>query len=308
MNKKKRITVLVIPDGTEKTKRFSISIGIIKAVVLVIGIIGISFLTLIYSVFDQQYRSHELFKTKKLVVEQNNQIMNFSNKIQDLQSRLESLQQLDMKIRILANIENPRTNNNTTYSMGGPTLDMGGYSIPSSDVNKGMLVKKMNMDMNELLSKTGIEEQSLHQIYEGILDKKDILLATPSIWPARGWITSPFGMRIDPFTGKRALHEGIDIATQTGNPVIAPANGIVTHAGPDDGFGNAVIIDHGYGVTTLYGHLSRVDVKVGQIVKRGQLIGNIGDTGMSTGPHLHYQVMINGVPVNPMRYLIGSSQ
>ena len=306
MRKQKRFTFLIIPEGTERTKRLTISFSVIKMVgmflMVFVGIFGFLF----YEFLHQQYQGHELFRTRKLLMEQNNQIMDFANKIHTLQTKLESLQQFDMKIRILANIENPASEKETTYSIGGPSVDTQGYPIPLTGVSKGMLVKKMEMDINDLLSKTSIEEKSLQEVYEGILDKKDLLLATPSIWPVRGFITSGFGWRINPITGGKEFHEGVDIATQLGNPIKSPANGIVTYTGWESGYGNTIIIDHGYGITTLYGHLSRIDVKTGEMIKRGQVIGNIGDTGFSTGPHLHYQVMINGIPVNPMRYLVGN--
>ncbi|MGB9736416.1 MAG: M23 family metallopeptidase [bacterium] len=308
MKKQTKFTFLIIPEGTEKTKSLSVSARVIKLLIgLTIGIF-IIFGFLVYEFLHQQYQSHELLKTRKLIAEQNNQIMDFANKIHMLQTKLESLQQFDMKIRILANISNPASENENTYSIGGPTIDTSGYPVPLSGVSKYMLVKKMEMDINDLLSKTSIEEKSLQEVYEGILDKKDLLLATPSIWPVRGFITSGFGWRINPITGGKEFHEGVDIATQLGNPIKAPANGIVSYAGWETGYGNTIIIDHGYGVTTLYGHLSKIDVKVGEMVKRGQVIGDIGDTGFSTGPHLHYQVMVNGVPVNPMRYLVGNFQ
>ncbi len=308
MDKPKKFTFIIVPEGTEKTKRASISSTMIRAGMVLLASLVIVFVFLVYEFLHQQYQGHELFNTRKLVVEQNNQIMEFADKIHTLQTRLESIQQFDMKIRILANIENPVSDKENTYSIGGPTIDTGGYPVPLTGVSKDMLVKKMEMDINDLLSKTSIEERSLQDVYENILDKKDLLLATPSIWPVRGFISSGFGWRINPISGGKEFHEGIDIATQSGNPIVAPSNGIVSFAGRDDGYGLAVIIDHGYGITTLYGHMSKIEVKAGEIVKRGQAIGLVGDTGFSTGPHLHYQVMINGIPVNPMRYLVGNFQ
>ena len=308
MNKHKKFTFIIVPEGTEKTKRASVSSNMIKAGLLVLASFALVFTFLVYEFLHQQYQGHELFTTRKLVVEQNNQIMDFANKIHTLQTRLESIQQFDMKIRILANIENAASQKENTYSIGGPTIDTGGYPVPLTGVSKDMLVKKMEMDINDLLSKTGMEEKSLQEVYENILDKKDLLLATPSIWPVRGFISSGFGWRINPITGGKEMHEGVDIATQLGNPIKAPSNGIISYAGWETGYGNTVIIDHGYGITTLYGHMSKIEVKNGEIVKRGQVIGLVGDTGFSTGPHVHYEVRINGIPVNPMRYLVGNFQ
>jgi len=129
--------------------------------------------------------------------------------------------------------------------------------------------------------------------------------AIPSIWPVRGVVTGGFGERIDPLNGEGAFHSGIDISAPPGTPVYAPADGIVFSSGPDSGYGNAVLIDHGFGLTTKYGHMSRVDVVIGQEVKRGQLIGAVGETGRTTGPHLHYEVHVHDTPVNPAKYLRG---
>ena len=127
--------------------------------------------------------------------------------------------------------------------------------------------------------------------------------AAPTLWPVTGRITSSFGERIDPFNGEGAYHSGIDIATSYGTPVIAPADGIVTFADFENGYGRTVKIDHGNGISTLYGHLSAYAVAPGQHVKRGEIIGYVGESGRTTGAHLHYEVRINDVPVNPHRYL-----
>jgi murein DD-endopeptidase MepM/ murein hydrolase activator NlpD len=127
----------------------------------------------------------------------------------------------------------------------------------------------------------------------------------PSLWPVRGQITAGFGQRMDPFSGEGAFHPGVDISVPFGTRVIATADGIVLEAGPESGYGNEILIDHGFGLTTKYGHLSRIFVVVGQELKRGQVIGSVGMTGKTTGPHLHYEVHIHDTPVNPTKYLHG---
>lgn len=128
--------------------------------------------------------------------------------------------------------------------------------------------------------------------------------ATPSIWPARGTVTSGFGWRISPFGDGNELHPGIDIAYTMGAPVVATADGEVVMSGPAGGYGNLVQIDHGNGIATLYGHNSQTTVKVGQQVKKGQVIAYAGSTGKSTGPHVHYEVRVNNTPIDPMKYLV----
>jgi len=129
------------------------------------------------------------------------------------------------------------------------------------------------------------------------------LLEAPTLWPVMGRITSSFGERLDPFNGEGAFHAGIDIAAQFGTPIRAPADGIVIKAGLGDGYGREIVINHGNGISTLYGHLSGFAVTAGERVRRGQVIGYLGDSGRSTGPHLHYEVRIHDAPVNPHKYL-----
>jgi murein DD-endopeptidase MepM/ murein hydrolase activator NlpD len=140
----------------------------------------------------------------------------------------------------------------------------------------------------------------------GMFSNPQIVRTTvPSIWPVRGQITAGFGQRMDPFSGEGAFHSGVDISVPFGTKVEAAADGIVLEAGPESGYGNEILVDHGYGLTTKYGHLSRIFVVVGQDVKRGQVIGAVGMTGKATGPHLHYEVHVHDTPVNPAKYLHG---
>ena len=127
--------------------------------------------------------------------------------------------------------------------------------------------------------------------------------AVPVLWPVTGRLTSSFGERLDPFNGEGAFHAGLDIATAYGTPVRAPADGVIAKAGPASGYGREMIVDHGGGVTTIYGHMSGFAVIAGQLVRQGQVIGYVGSAGRSTGPHLHYEVRINNLPVNPHKYL-----
>jgi murein DD-endopeptidase MepM/ murein hydrolase activator NlpD len=125
----------------------------------------------------------------------------------------------------------------------------------------------------------------------------------PTIWPVRGQITAGFGQRMDPFSGEGTFHSGVDISAAYGARVAATADGIVLEASPEAGYGNEIMVDHGYGITTKYGHLSRMFVVLGQEVKRGQVIGAVGMTGKATGPHLHYEVIVHDTPVNPTKFL-----
>jgi murein DD-endopeptidase MepM/ murein hydrolase activator NlpD len=129
------------------------------------------------------------------------------------------------------------------------------------------------------------------------------MTSTPTLWPVIGHLTGAFGERMDPFSGEGAFHTGVDIASQYGDAVRASADGVVVEAEERSGYGRLVVVDHGFGISTYYGHLSSFHVVVGQQIRRGDTIGNVGVSGRSTGPHVHYEVRINGAPVNPMRYL-----
>jgi murein DD-endopeptidase MepM/ murein hydrolase activator NlpD len=139
----------------------------------------------------------------------------------------------------------------------------------------------------------------------GDVDRRNALAAaTPSIWPAHGWLSSSVGRRTDPITGGADFHRGLDISADAGSPVYATADGTVTHSAREGAYGNLITIDHGYGLETRYGHLSKYEVKSGDHVKRGQIVGRVGSTGRATGPHLHYEVRVNGRLLNPLQLLL----
>ncbi len=147
-------------------------------------------------------------------------------------------------------------------------------------------------------------ENKVHELDQYLLDKDSVLSSTPTILPAVGWITSYFGHRISPYAGKLKMHEGLDVGAPYGTPIVAPADGLVTYSGVKAGFGKFVQIDHGYGIETLYAHSQKLHVKKGQKVQRGERIAAVGSTGYSTGPHLHYEVRVNGIAVDPLYFIL----
>lgn len=159
-----------------------------------------------------------------------------------------------------------------------------------------------------LLEQTQTTDIALAQAKEAAAKKSEKLAITPSIWPVSGPVTSGFGGRTSPFGNGSESHRGVDIAIETGAPVVATADGRVLQSGPAGGYGNLVQIDHGNGIVTLYGHNSQLAVKVGQTVKKGQVIAYAGSTGLSTGPHVHYEVRENDDAVDPWKYLISNTQ
>ena len=155
----------------------------------------------------------------------------------------------------------------------------------------------------DLESRALKEEVSLQEIRGYLDDRTSLVNAYPSEWPVRGWVTSMYGWRTSPHSGARRLHTGLDIAAPRGTPIVAAADGHVVFAGYHSAYGNLVVIDHGYGITTKHAHTSRILVRVGDRVIRGDVIARVGNTGRSTGPHLHFELLQDGVPVNPLPFL-----
>jgi murein DD-endopeptidase MepM/ murein hydrolase activator NlpD len=147
-------------------------------------------------------------------------------------------------------------------------------------------------------------EKNIHELDQYLLDKESFLSSTPTILPADGWITSYFGQRMSPWAGRMKMHEGLDVGAPFGTKVHSPADGIVTYSGEKSGFGKFVQVDHGYGIETIYAHNQSLFVKAGQKVKRGTLLSAVGNTGHSTGPHLHYEVRVNGIAVDPLYFIL----
>jgi murein DD-endopeptidase MepM/ murein hydrolase activator NlpD len=148
-----------------------------------------------------------------------------------------------------------------------------------------------------------ILESRLDTVRDGVERRQALAAATPSIWPVAGWLSSAYGNRRDPFTGGGSFHPGLDISAAHGQPILATGDGVVVSATANGNYGNLVVIDHGYGISTRYGHLSRFAVMTGQQIRRGDVVGYVGSTGRSTSPHLHYEVWVNGRLTNPLRLL-----
>jgi murein DD-endopeptidase MepM/ murein hydrolase activator NlpD len=165
------------------------------------------------------------------------------------------------------------------------------------------LIAALQRSAKQLGEVAASQERSLSKIAGQLESKRAHLAATPAIWPAKGWLTSRFGTRTSPFTNQKQFHAGIDIAGERGTDIVAPAQGKVVFSGSRGPLGKSVIIDHGYGVRTQYGHSDDLYVKTGETVQRGQRIAALGNSGRSTGPHLHYVVEVKGKAVNPLDYI-----
>lgn len=147
-------------------------------------------------------------------------------------------------------------------------------------------------------------ESQLRVVRTDVERREALAAATPSIWPTVGWLSAGFGERADPLTGDPGYHQGIDISADRGKPVVATADGVVESANWAGNYGNLLVLDHGFGIKTRYGHLAGYAVHIGEAVRRGEVIGYVGATGRTTGPHLHYEVLTNGQAINPLQILI----
>ena len=305
---KKKISLLVL-SNTGSIKQVALS----KTVIQFIGLCFVACLiffafgiTDYYNLKKKLVNNHE---SKEKIVDQFDEIIShrmhiqkFADEVNALKSRLVELNNFEKKIRIIAAIDNA-SDQDSFFGIGG--------SIPEDLNTQIPLMKRHNSLVREIHEQTPqLELASKKQLkrFESLLmyleQQRDILSSTPTIRPAKGWVTSQFGYRISPYTGIREFHKGLDIANRQGIPIIATADGTVTSVSFNTILGKFMVIDHGHGVVTKYAHIQKTLKEEGEEVKRGDTIALIGNTGRSAGPHLHYEVYLNGIPVNPAKYIL----
>ncbi len=300
--KKEYFTFMFVPGPNERVRTLSISKSVIKSVLASFLAVIVLSLYLVYDYSDVKDKVGELQSMREELMQQKAQVQNFALNLLDYKRQMFLLRDLDTKLRRVVSL-GPRDKAQQVLGIGGPD-ELGLQNLTSlGEKKQEEALKEMHEELTQLKGAASKQETSLQMLIEYFEDKRSLFASTPSVWPVRGWVTSPFGNRTSPFTGIPTFHEGMDIAAQTGTPVVAPADGVVIRAGFGTGYGNMVELSHGYGIKTIYGHNSRLNVKAGQRVKRGDVISYVGDSGSSTGPHLHYEVRLNGLPVNPVRYL-----
>jgi len=286
----KKYTVLLIPEGSHQVRRFVLRRFWFQ-LTMVLGtalLLGVGWLGFDYYQINVDRNELGLLRLERRSRQQDLQRLKAG--LGELRQELMLLSQNDAKVRVLAKLSKPKPDALT--GIGGPVEEdaAGGFSAAQRQIDEIM----QSIDMRRV---------SQEELYGVLNDERSLLGAKPKGWPTRGWVTSGFGMRRSPFTGKRDMHEGLDIAARTGTPVYATADGIVSRAETAAGYGKLVVIDHGYGFKTYYGHNSKIHVRVGQRVKRGERIASVGNTGSSTGSHVHYEVRRNNVPLNPKKYI-----
>ena len=304
-----KISFLILNSTGSSVRNFNVSKTHLRIIGMGLAVCLLLMTFVFYDYFDlkkilvsKQQLEKKVVTQKDEIVSQRKQIQKFADEITTLKSNLVALHDFEKKIRIIANIEKPDDQGNL-FGVGG--------SIPEDLDSRIPLTKKHNSLMREMheqaeqLDLASInQQQGFESLFKYLEGQRNLLLSTPAVRPSKGWIASRFGYRKSPFTGLREFHKGLDIANRIGTPIISTAGGVVSFVGVKGNFGKTVKINHGHGMVTLYAHAHKVLKKQGDTVKRGDTIALMGNSGRSTGPHLHYVVFLNGIPVNPAKYIL----
>ncbi|HEX9279667.1 MAG TPA: M23 family metallopeptidase [Gemmatimonadales bacterium] len=246
-------------------------------------------------------RGRALERENRLLADE---IQRMRNRMVGLQDTLARIGQREQELRLLAGLS-PVDAGVQQAGIGGPAGTWSERdSLSASGVN-GVQALAARVDVDALSRRANILVRSLNEAYDSLTSHQARFAATPSIMPTKGWLSSAFALeRVHPILHLARPHEGIDVSAPMGAEIEAPAAGIVTEVRWEDGYGNIITLDHGYGIVTRFAHCSKILVARGTRVKRGQKIALVGSTGLSTGPHLHYEVWVNGKPVDPMHYVL----
>jgi len=307
--KEEDYSVVFFPGATASPKRFRISrrwfrICGCSLLVILLGVVSsfVYFSQKYYYLANDEIELTELRRESKIRKVQAEKI---ATQVKNLESDMARLGRFEKKLRVITALEDSPQNSAKNWGVGGGSYGLSSYSFTTSLAHESKaLANKLSNSLGHLTTQAKIKAISLQELDHFFKDQKSFLQSTPSIWPTRGWVTSGFGYRESPFTGLRENHEGWDIGARSGSAVRATADGMVTVAGRERGYGKLIEIDHGYGIVTRYGHNSKNLIKVGSKVKRGQIVALVGNTGRSTGPHLHYEILVNSVPTNPKNYIL----
>jgi murein DD-endopeptidase MepM/ murein hydrolase activator NlpD len=302
MAKRRRWTVVFVPHGSEPSKIVEVSYGVIK---LAAGGVALGVAAALLVGYATVARTADLTRSSRLQDENTRlteEIGELHGRLSFLSDTLAQISQRDAKIRVLANLD-PIDPSVQAAGIGGPTLAPRPLLPTESPAMRR--TQDIRVDLNALIRRANLLASSFEEAKDSLASHSQRLAATPSIMPTQGWLTSAFSsMREHPILHIARPHEGIDVTAPMGCPFEAPAAGTVTDAGWESGYGNTVTIDHGYGVVTKFAHCSKLLVRTGQHVSRGTKIALVGNTGLATGPHLHYEVHVNGRPVDPLKYVL----
>jgi murein DD-endopeptidase MepM/ murein hydrolase activator NlpD len=334
-NSKKVFTIMLTSNRRGEVKSFTVSSAWAKATIVLalFFIFVISAILLDYSSLLYDERTSRYLKEENIFLKE--KFKQVESKVGSLERSLDRVKAYSAKLKLITNIDdddralklsmgsNVRENQNIRNQHVDFSQRPQEYEylveddglltrpiIDGTDEEKQIVFfeesqfSSLILRIKRSVQEAELREQDSMDLYSELVEKQQLIESTPSIKPTRGWFSSSFGYRIDPFTGRPKMHAGLDMAAAPGTPVVAPADGIVSFAGYEPGYGKLIAIDHGYGVKTRYAHNSKLYVKLGQKVKRRDVIAAVGNTGRSSGPHLHYEVRVNGLPVDPINYIL----
>ncbi|MBU0951501.1 MAG: M23 family metallopeptidase [Elusimicrobia bacterium] len=300
---KRDVTIIVLPHSTTKPVRKTFTLSF-----LIFVMMFWTGLTIWATVITTNNTDYWRVKLDREVIKF--KLMFFAGELKKSQELLAQVREKDEKLRDLLDMKSKKAIvTNDSMGKGGPSQEEAVYlqKYLEKKVHE-VSVKDLYHQTKALQKETKQELASVKEINGFIAYQQLLYKATPNIWPCKpNRITSPFGFRIHPITGRYEFHTGLDIGGDRGSKIVACANGKVIYAGWSAGYGNLIIVDHGYGCRTYYGHLSKICIKVGDKVSRNQLIGLMGETGSTTGTHLHYEVRLGDKSVNPTKFLDDSS-
>ncbi|MBM4302813.1 MAG: M23 family peptidase [Deltaproteobacteria bacterium] len=305
---------MIIPERTRGVQKIVVPFLLVKLGVVLFSlmtvflvVVGVDYFHVLGRLGENKSLKGENFKLRQ-------EIQTVRNKVDSMEATIERVRNYAKKLQILTGEGGGK---NKLEMPTGP-IDMEPERIPSSGEkqSRNNLIEPDSIQVASTQGLSSLEdklrklhiagedmENNLSRFHSYLIAKTAVINATPSLLPIAGWVTSSFGYRRNPYDGSYKLHAGVDIAAEPGTPVRAPADGVVIFSGYREGYGKVIVLDHGYGIRTLFGHNSSVFVGQGSRVKRGETISQVGNTGRSTGPHLHYEIRKNGVPVNPATFL-----
>lgn len=327
-----RYSLILVTDVTKPIRRFDVARRTLVRAAQGAGLLAFLLTIGLVDYVRVRMDHAELVRLRAETTEQRARIASFDSTVAEVQSRLTKLAEFERKVRTIANLPGQAAaGGEDIEKVGGDAsgdlgqLDAGaggpddedlagepeiGSAVPRASAAPAKApaagddrVSLLRVEAERLGHVAAGQELSLGELVAQLEEKHHHLVSSPAIWPTKGWLTSRWGPRISPFTGLRQFHSGIDIAGAAGTDVIAPARGRVSFVGNKGPLGKTLVIDHGYGVRTHFGHNSDVTVRVGQEVARGQVIAKLGSSGRSTGPHLHYAVEVNGKSMNPLDFI-----
>jgi hypothetical protein len=320
-----------VKDRHSRPQQISLPKARVRQGAIALGVVGLLVLVAIWDYWRLRADNAELAGLRVEATAQREQIAVFKNRLEQVDTQIERVTELERKVRIIANlpgaagvggedlVEIPPADADVVQPPVGVPIDPeaieagphtgqgGGSPLLEEDAPQTSAgIRTLEALEGRALSLAGGADRranSLEILLGQLEDKRQRLVSMPSIWPSRGWLTSRFGPRVSPFTGRRQMHAGIDIAAADGTPIVAPARGRVSYVGRKGPLGKTLVLDHGFGVKTVYGHTKEILVRTGETVERGQKVAAIGSSGRSTGPHLHYVVEVNGKARNPLDYI-----